>query len=102
VANQPALRACLSVSGLTMGTLLGPIREVEADHICVGAAAPIALPEGMRCDYALGTVVRLVYTERAGRQEVVSIEPIPEAPAPPGAPWWTPPTDGSGSRPPSE
>ena len=58
MANQPALRACLSVSGLTMGTLLGPIREVEADHICVGAAAPIALPEGMRCDYALGTVVQ--------------------------------------------
>jgi hypothetical protein len=76
-----------------MGTILGPIREVDANHIRVGAAAPIYLPAGIRCDYALGSVVRVVYVERAGRQEVVSIELIPEEPSPPGASWWKPPTD---------
>jgi hypothetical protein len=53
-----------------MGTILGPIREVNAEHIRVGAAAPIHLPAGTQCDYALGPVVRVVYVERSGLQEV--------------------------------
>lgn len=44
---------------------------------------------GGQCEYALSTVVRVVYAERAGRHEVVSNEPIPEEPAPPGL-WWNP------------
>jgi hypothetical protein len=70
-----------------VGIILGPIREVAPDRVRVGTAAYLCLPEGMRCDYALGTVVRVVYAERGGRQEVVSIEAISETPSPPGAPW---------------
>jgi hypothetical protein len=58
--------------------IVGPILERQGDRLRVGQSAPLFLPAGTRCDLRIGTLVRVTVTQREGRDEIASIQPLPE------------------------
>jgi hypothetical protein len=60
-----------------MGVLIGPLLERGTRRALVGVTS-VYLPRGMTCDLAIGTLVRVEYSERDGRRMVKTIRPLPE------------------------
>lgn len=62
-----------------MGVVVGPLVKRRSRWLLVGVTT-IHLPRRMTCALAIGTLVRVAYTEREGRQLVETIQPLPESP----------------------
>jgi hypothetical protein len=60
------------------GSIVGPILERDGDRLRVGQSASLFLPAGTRCDLRIGTLVRVTINRHDGRDEIASIEPLPE------------------------
>ncbi|HEY7037228.1 MAG TPA: hypothetical protein VID28_00185 [Methylomirabilota bacterium] len=60
------------------GSIVGPILERDGNRLRVGSAAPLFLPVGTTCDLRVGTLVRVTITQRDGRDEIASIQPLPQ------------------------
>jgi hypothetical protein len=50
------------------GVVYGSLLERHADHILLGGGAQIFLDDGMRCDFRVGTYLKVTYTEIDGRK----------------------------------
>ena len=59
-------------------SIVGPILEREGDRLRVGSSPPLFLPVGTRCDLRVGTLVRVTIRQHDGRDEIASIQPLPE------------------------
>jgi hypothetical protein len=59
------------------GSLVGPILERDGDRLRVGTSA-LFLPAGTTCTLRVGTLVRVTITQRDGRDEIASIQALPE------------------------
>ena len=57
---------------------MGPILERDGDRLRVGSSRPLFLPVGARCDLRVGTLVRVTIKQHNGRDEIASIQPLPE------------------------
>jgi hypothetical protein len=59
-------------------SIVGPILERDGDRLRVGSSSPLFLPVGTRCDLRVGTLVRVTVRQHDGRDEIASIQPLPE------------------------
>lgn len=50
------------------GVVYGSLLERHADHILLGGGAQIFLDDGVRCDFRVGTYLKVTYTEIDGRK----------------------------------
>lgn len=51
------------------GVIYGTLLECHADHIRLSGGAQIFLPEeAVRCDFRVGTYLKVLYTEIEGRK----------------------------------
>ena len=50
------------------GVVYGSLLERHADHIVLGGGARIFLDDGVRCDFRVGTYLKVTYTEIDGRK----------------------------------
>jgi hypothetical protein len=51
------------------GVVYGSLLERHADHILLGGGAKIFLPDdGVRCDFRVGTYLKVTYTEIDGKK----------------------------------
>jgi hypothetical protein len=48
------------------GVVYGSLLECHADHIVLGGGAQIFLDDGVRCDFRVGTYLKVTYTEIDG------------------------------------
>lgn len=62
-----------------MGVVVGPLVKRRSRWLLVGVTS-IHLPRRMTCALAIGTLVRVAYTEREGRRLVETIQPLLESP----------------------
>jgi hypothetical protein len=62
-----------------MGVVVGPLLKRRSRWLLIGVTS-IHLPRRMTCELAIGTLVRVAYTEREGRRLVETIQPLPESP----------------------
>jgi hypothetical protein len=60
------------------GSIVGPILERDGDRVRVGASAALFLPAGTTCTLGVDTLARVTITRRDGRDEIASIQPLPE------------------------
>jgi len=58
--------------GAAIGIIVGPLTAVHADRIVVGGRT-VHLRPSMRCDYPVGTDLKVTYWERDGWLEANSI-----------------------------
>ena len=59
-------------------SIVGPILERDGDRLRVGSVSPLFKPVGTRCDLRVGTLVRVTIRHHDGRDEIASIQPLPE------------------------
>ena len=52
----------------THGVIVGPLLARLPDRVTIGETV-VFLTSGIKCDHAIGTVLRAVYTEHAGIKE---------------------------------
>ena len=50
------------------GVIYGSLLERHADHILLRGGAQIFLDDGVRCDFRVGTYLKVTYTEIDGRK----------------------------------
>jgi hypothetical protein len=60
-----------------MTVVIGPLLERGRRRLLVGTMS-VYLPRGVRCELAIGTLVRVTYHERDGLRIVETIRPLPE------------------------
>lgn len=60
-----------------MTVMIGPLLERGRRRLLVGTLS-VYLPRGIRCELAIGTLVRVTYHERDGLRIVDTIRPLPE------------------------
>jgi hypothetical protein len=60
-----------------MAVVIGPLIERGRRRLLVGIMN-VYLPRGIRCELAIGTLVRVTYHERNGLRIVETIRPLPE------------------------
>jgi hypothetical protein len=60
-----------------MTVVIGPLLERGRGRLLVGTMS-VYLPRGIRCELAIGTLVRVTYHERDGLRIVETIRPLPE------------------------
>ena len=58
--------------------VVGPILERDGERLRVGAGSTVFLRHGATCNLPVGTLVRVTFTQRDGRKEVETIQPLPE------------------------
>ena len=56
------------------GVVLGRLQVRLPDRIIVGGLA-LFLPSGTKCDHAIGTALRITYTQHEGIKEAQRVEP---------------------------
>ena len=68
----------MPAEGAMDDSIVGPILERDGTRLRVGPVSPLFLADGARCDLRVGTLVRVTIRQHDGRDEIASIQPLPE------------------------